>query len=933
MATEEPGLFASADETERKRLSRLFQGLREKLLDLTKRNRMLNYTLGARSKRHLQIVDEVPEEVYRLLVEGNAGLELVSLAEPDDIPKDEKTEEFIATLEHAKVSDIEYLTRLQALENTGRDDDASLMAAERELRDRLRVKLNMPARAKRSEINRIEHARTCGVDPNLELPKIANKKSHRDKKLQTLKYPDELEAVMSKISDDARLAEQEMGLSTLFLAFGFLEWYETELSDKAHFAPLLLLPAKLERRTVYGKRVFDIHAGANSVEANLSLQKFLEREFGRTLPDFEHDDEESAGSVESYFKEVESSVERLPRWRIRRWIVLGHFAFGRLAMYADLEPEKWRHPVGESIVQAVLTGTEQGDDRPLASSPEDYSIDDPKIEKAAPFLIQDADASQHSALVDVAKEANLVIQGPPGTGKSQTITNIVANAIASGKTVLFLSEKRAALQVVKRRLDRAKLGEFCLEVHSDKSSSKEIVASIKRRLDLGLSAPRFSTGQFADATWLESRKIITNYLSALHEPAGDGRTPFSLMWNSIRGRSVFNDLAALFQNCDFFASGAEKMTPAIDQIEIYAETVKSFSDAHGYPTESVWADLKGVDSLQAYEINDFIKALEDLQAPAKYLAAVGRENNDLIASDFEELKVIAGEYLALVDVPDSELLHSVVAMNLTEVTKAIGLLEELAATTDELRTKQTALTPPIEVLSRAIALTEVRKLPPEYLNLTPRQAFDRFNQATEDLRLVLGALEGLLPPLQILGFDSSATTDILDATTTAIIVSSKIQTEWRPWLAVFRPVDDKFIEATRKKWTDLCAAEKAWRALCGAKSSWPKSSDIRAAGDVYSKGAMGSLVAKISGARNSAKDLVDRLEFNELPVTAKVLVALAAYVQLLEQFLSDPEIKEKLGRAWSGLETPFDQIVPAIKVRAFLADRLTTLPNGQAVLG
>jgi len=129
------------DQAERNRLERLYDGLRQKLLDLTKRNRMLNYSLGARSKRHLQIIDEVPEEVYRLLVSENASLEAVPLPEPDDIPPDEKTEEFISALEHAKVSDIEYLTRLKALESSGRDDDHEIMTVERELRERLRAQL------------------------------------------------------------------------------------------------------------------------------------------------------------------------------------------------------------------------------------------------------------------------------------------------------------------------------------------------------------------------------------------------------------------------------------------------------------------------------------------------------------------------------------------------------------------------------------------------------------------------------------------------------------------------------------------------------------------------------------------------------------------------------------------------------------------------
>src|SRR6185437_7403925 len=156
-----------------------------------------------------------------------------------------------------------------------------------------------------------------------------------------------------------------------------------------------------------------------------------------------------------YLQQLKTIIDGRPRWNIRRWLVLGHFAFGRSAMYADLSAENWNvDPVAHDLVLSILRGTEdtEGSGSALPTIPDDYHIDDSEIEKIAPWLIHDADASQHSALIDVMRGKNLVIQGPPGTGKSQTITNIVANAIEAGKSVLFLSEKQAALEVVKRRL-------------------------------------------------------------------------------------------------------------------------------------------------------------------------------------------------------------------------------------------------------------------------------------------------------------------------------------------------------------------------------------------------------------------------------------------------------------------------------------------------
>src|SRR5262249_42397897 len=159
-------------------------------------------------------------------------------------------------LQQAKVSNIEYLTKLQALENQGRDDDIELAKLDRELRDSVRAQFGLPPRPKKDEINRAEHARSLGIEPNFELPVQASKKSHSSQALQTLNFPDELESVMDKIADTARLAEQEMGLSTLFLAFGFLEWYESDSSDKKAFAPLLLLPVTLEVAKSRGRRIY-----------------------------------------------------------------------------------------------------------------------------------------------------------------------------------------------------------------------------------------------------------------------------------------------------------------------------------------------------------------------------------------------------------------------------------------------------------------------------------------------------------------------------------------------------------------------------------------------------------------------------------------------------------------------------------------------------
>jgi len=541
------------DANEQQRLTRLYEQLRLKLLDLSKKNPMLNYRLGTRSKRQLQIVDGVLEDIYRKLVGEDGDLKIAFLQPPDDIPPEERTEDFISALEHAKVSDIEYITELDELERAERNDEFAFAAIERELRIKVRAQLGLPPRPGRNDVNRADHARSLGIDPSPDLQQARSKSSRDDDSLQTLKYPDELESIMEKISSDARLAEQEMGVSTLFLAFGFLEWYEADDSDKKAYAPLLLLPVNIESRKVRGKDIYCLSAREGGGETNLSLQKLLEERYNRELPNFVVEEDETLASIEDYLDHTRIAIEGLKRWNIRRWLVLGHFAFGRFLMYIDLNPENWQdHPTHHSLVNAILTGSEHEKEGSLrVPIPDDYQIDEPEVEKIAPLLIQDADASQHSALIDMMREKNLVIQGPPGTGKSQTIANMIGNAVYAGKRVLFLSEKQAALEVVKRRLDRAGLGDFCLELHSDKASPRSVIESLKARRDLGWGQPRRSPAGASDVTWFESRKAIGDYLDQLHAELPNGSTPYALIWKALRGRTQDTDVVNAFQHVEF----------------------------------------------------------------------------------------------------------------------------------------------------------------------------------------------------------------------------------------------------------------------------------------------------------------------------------------------------------------------------------------------
>ena len=183
---------------------------------------------------------------------------------------------------------------------------------------------------------------------------------------------------------------------------------------------------------------------------------------------------------EKYFSKLENEIKSKERWNIKRFITLGHFQFARMAMYYDLDPNKWNNLGEQETLSELFSGSGEGDGTPA----EDYDIDDKDISKKVPVLLNQADASQFSAIVDVMNGKNLAIQGPPGTGKSQTIANIIGAALSEKKKILFLADKKAALDVVYKKLKDAGLDNFCLKIESAGKKKSEVIDDIKKRLEL-----------------------------------------------------------------------------------------------------------------------------------------------------------------------------------------------------------------------------------------------------------------------------------------------------------------------------------------------------------------------------------------------------------------------------------------------------------------
>lgn len=343
---------------------------------------------------------------------------------------------------------------------------------------------------------------------------------YKDGKLQTPYSADQLQYRLLNTYYATRTALEEQGINMLFLALGMLEWYEDESSDLLHRAPLILVPVSLSRESVRAR--FKMEYTGDEIDTNLSLQTKLKAEYGIDLPTLL---EEEAIIVQDYFERVASAVAGLPRWRVdRETVVLGFFSFSKLLMFKDLDPANWPEnwkPSQHSVLRALLyEGFHKWE--PVIGENENL---DRKIDSTELHQVCDADSSQTVALIEVKNGRNLVIQGPPGTGKSQTITNLIAEALASGNTVLFVAEKMAALEVVKRRLDALGLGDACLELHSHKTNKKAVLGELKRTLELG--RPRHEGRDQSAEGLRQARERLNQYCQALHTPIGKSNvTPY-----------------------------------------------------------------------------------------------------------------------------------------------------------------------------------------------------------------------------------------------------------------------------------------------------------------------------------------------------------------------------------------------------------------------
>lgn len=434
---------------------------------------------------------------------------------------------------------------------------------------------------------------------------------HRDSWLQTSLSSEELDHALRRIEQLARTSIEEQGVTTLFLTLGMLRYRESRDSETWFRAPLVLLPVKLERSSA--RTGFSLKPTDEDAVVNPALAEYLRASYGISLPSLPDPETISdAYDLQEFLRGTAQAIQGQTDWAIQTDIYLGLFSFQKLVMFKDLEANQGAIRT-HRLIQQLLSRTGSavhGLPPEIRELPLDREFTPEKT-----FQVVDADSSQMRAAAAVVRGHDIVIEGPPGTGKSQTITNLIAQALAAGKTVLFVAEKMAALEVVHRRLVSAGLGECCLELHSSKANKRLVMKELASALDASLQPIAGATS--AARRLPEVRVSLNEYVQAVHTPLGQlGKSPYFVAGEL--GRVL--DAPRLKLGSDVTEWTQADIDVACRVLDDFARHTAEIGAPDGHPWRGTGKTFYSED-----ELHDVVSLAQDVHARAASLAADARE--------------------------------------------------------------------------------------------------------------------------------------------------------------------------------------------------------------------------------------------------------------------------------------------------------------------
>ncbi len=450
---------------------------------------------------------------------------------------------------------------------------------------------------------------------------------------------------------------EESGCNAAFLALGVLRWYEGK-GTVPHFAPLILLPVEMKKKnTGYSVRPLD-----EEPVFNVTLAEMLRQEYEIQIPGTDPLPTDDNGvNVDQILQIVRRAVSGMEGWEVLNGAALGIFTFSQYAMWKDLDRNIGRLRESE-VVKCMVDGTVMTGVQDIDASSDPYGL----------CLTVPADGSQIKAVSAAASGVSFVMHGPPGTGKSQTITNIITDSLFRGKTVLFVAEKRAALEVVQKRLNKVGVGNHCLELHSNKTEKTKVVEQLKASLE---SCKAVDSGKLDElmAEIEKERASLDGYVEELHASRPWGLSAYDAIsrYESYSGEDL-PDVRIPDRYVATLSPSAigelEDRTSRAERVYASVSDIKSPEMSHVKMDNSVL----GID-------DDVRMALEETRAAAdRTERAMAVMNSVGLPVDFNDLHKACGFVSCVLSVPPD-------SANDTNITATISLLESLRALSDNVR--------------------------------------------------------------------------------------------------------------------------------------------------------------------------------------------------------------------------------------------------------
>ncbi|SFM21332.1 DUF4011 domain-containing protein [Marinobacter zhejiangensis] len=384
---------------------------------------------------------------------------------------------------------------------------------------------------------------------------------------------EELDKRAVEIYRKAQTSLKEGGSNTLFLAVGFLLWRPRDRGDRRYRAPLILLPVSLERKSV--RNGVKMLASDDEPRFNTTLLEMLRKDFAIDISGFSGvlPEDESGVDVEGIWTHMRHAIKDVPGFEVVEDVVLGHFSFAKYLMWKDLVDRSAELKESPVVKHLMETPRQPYDSDIRFVEPGELDRDYTPADLLTPLP---ADSSQMAAIATADRGKDFVIIGPPGTGKSQTIGNLIAHMLGKGKKVLFVSEKTAALEVVHRRLREIGLGQFCLELHSNKARKADVLQQ------LGASWSSASDTDIGDwkveAERLKSlRDRLNRVVNTLHRPRRNGLTAHYAMGVKVRDGELATSVKLSWPTADHHDEAQlDALRDMAELLEVQACAVGSF---------------------------------------------------------------------------------------------------------------------------------------------------------------------------------------------------------------------------------------------------------------------------------------------------------------------------------------------------------------------